>query len=140
MSRPELIEDEINYMNSMGIDGNYQFDLFPHPAPNYVLNKAVSTFGKKKVSKKKKMAFGKKKSVKKVLRKRPSKALIKKAKKLHIKVTKKVGKKRVYKRVSVIKKQIKLKLKKHKTPKRTKFGSKLQPLFEIFGPFMQSAY
>lgn len=38
---------------------------------------------------------------------KPPAALIKKAKKYHIKVTKKVGRKRVYKRVSILKKQIK---------------------------------
>jgi len=38
---------------------------------------------------------------------KPPAALIKKAKKYHIKVTKKVGRKRVYKRVSLLKKQIK---------------------------------
>ena len=61
------------------------------------------SFGKKKRT-------SKKKSVKKSVRKPPAR-LIKMCKKYHIKVTKKVGKKRVYKKVAVLKKQLKRKMK-----------------------------
>jgi hypothetical protein len=62
--------------------------------------------------------FGKKKrkTVKKTVRKPPAR-LIKMCKKYRIKVTKKVGKKRVYKSVTVLKKQLKKKMKKSKGKK-----------------------
>jgi hypothetical protein len=56
---------------------------------------------------------------------KPPSALIKKAKKYHIKVTKKVGRKRLYKRVSVLKKQIKnamRKMRKTRRVRKSRFG------------------
>jgi hypothetical protein len=69
--------------------------------------------------------FGKKKkkhSVKKGKGRKPPARLIKLCKKYRIKVTKKVGKKRIYKKVSVLKKQLKQKIKKNK--RRSRFGKK----------------
>jgi hypothetical protein len=75
------------------------------------------SFGKKKRKSPKKV----KKGVKKVVNRKPPALLIKACKKLHIKVTKKVGKHRVYKKVSVLKKLLKRKLKRtKKTVKRVK--------------------
>ena len=58
--------------------------------------------------------FGKKKRKTRKVRsvKRLPKAIIRKCRKLKIKVTKRVGSKKVYKKLSVLKKQIKMKLKK----------------------------
>jgi len=36
------------HLNAMGIMGNYQYDLYPFPAPNKGLLSSVSKFGKKK--------------------------------------------------------------------------------------------
>jgi hypothetical protein len=66
---------------------------------------------------------------------KPPAALIKKAKKYHVKVTKKVGRKRVYKRVSLIKKQIKKAMRKVRKGRkvrkvrkgRSRFGSNGTP-------------
>jgi len=73
--------------------------------------------------------FGKKKkkhSVKKGKGRKPPARLIKLCKKYRIKVTKKVGKKRVYKSVTVLKKQLKRKIKVRKVRKvhkrRSRFG------------------
>lgn len=60
---------------------------------------------------------------------KPPSALIKKAKKYHIKVTKKVGRKRVYKRVSLLKKQIKKairKLRKSRKVRKVRKGRKVR--------------
>ena len=60
---------------------------------------------------------------------KPPAALIKKAKKYHIKVTKKVGRKRVYKRVSILKKQIKKairKLRKLRKLRKVRKGRKVR--------------
>jgi hypothetical protein len=64
------------------------------------------------------LSFGRKKrkSVKKTVKKPPAR-LIKMCKKYRIKCTKKVGKKRVYKSVTVLKKQLKRKMKHHKAKK-----------------------
>jgi len=75
------------------------------------------SFGKKKRKSPKKV----KKGVKKVVNRKPPTRLIKACKKFHIKVTKKVGKHRVYKKVSLLKKLLKNKLKRtKKTVKRVK--------------------
>ena len=69
--------------------------------------------------------FGKKKkkSVRKV--KRPPARLIKMCKKYRIKVTKRVGKKKIYKSVTVLKRLLKNKKKKHsKRSKRSKHSKK----------------
>jgi len=74
------------------------------------------SFGKKKRTSSKKV-----KKVKKVVNRKPPARLIKACKKYRIKVTKKVGKHRVYKKVSILKKLLKRKLKRtKKTVKRVK--------------------
>ena len=68
------------------------------------------------------LSFGRKKrktSLKKKNVKKPPARLIKMCKKYHIKVTKKVGKKRVYKKVAVLKKQLKRKMKNVRKSKKT---------------------
>ena len=79
----------------------------------------------------KKPMFGRKRSHKGSRRhKKPSKALIKMCKKHGIKCTRKVGGKRVYKKVSVLKRQLKHK-KKLKKSKRSKshFGKRRRSFF-----------
>jgi len=74
------------------------------------------SFGKKKRKSPKKV----KKGVKKVVNRKPPTRLIKACKKFHIKVTKKVGKHRVYKSKTMLKRMLK---KKRKGGKKRK-GSK----------------
>jgi hypothetical protein len=69
-------------------------------------------FGKKK----------KKRSVKKGKGRKLPAVLLRLCKKYHIKVTRKVGKRRIYKKVSVLKKQLKHKMKNKNKQRRSRFG------------------
>lgn len=66
--------------------------------------------------------FGKKKKKHSSKGRKPPSALLRMCKKYSIKVTRKVGKKRIYKKVSVLKRQLKQKMKKNK--RRSSFGKK----------------
>ena len=78
------------YMKSIGIFGDYQYALYPSPAPNKL------SFGKKKIRKKSK------KKIPKVLKN--------KAKQLKIRLTVTRNGKRIYKSKSTLVKQIKKKI------------------------------
>jgi hypothetical protein len=62
---------------------------------------------------------------------KPSKALVRMCRKYHIKVTRKVGKRKVYKKISVLKKQLKRKMRLHR--KKTKKTKKHNTRFSLFG-------
>jgi hypothetical protein len=64
---------------------------------------------------------------------KPPAALIKKAKKYHVKVTKKVGRKRVYKRVSLIKKQIKKAMRKVRKGRKVRKVRKSRTRYNVEG-------
>jgi hypothetical protein len=107
----------------------------------------ASAFGMYKLPK---LFFGRRRYRRKGVRKgrkggrkvaKPSKALVRMCRKYRIKVTRKVGKRKVYKKVSVLKKQLKRKMRLHrkkskkskKTVRRTRRRSTRRNRFSLFG-------
>ena len=74
-------------------------------------------------------SFGK--NIKRKVSKKPPSSIIKKCKKLKIKITKKVGNRRVYKKLSVLKKLIKLKMKVRKSRKGKRKGGRIKRRFRF---------
>jgi len=92
--------------------------------------------GRKGVRKTRRGRKGVRKGVRKV--KKPTKSLIRQCRKYGIKVTKKVGSRKVYKKISVLKKQLKRKMKLRRTKKTKKTTKKThrrnrRNRFSLFG-------